>query len=354
MPVTIHDVAKAAGLSIATVSRALNNTGHAVSDEKRQLIHELAAEMGYQPNEAARSLRTDRSQIIGVIVDDITTPFTPIIIRGIQDTLKAAGYSCVILNTDWDPEVEKEAIRKLAQHSIKGIIFVETWHRQATSELGLNDKKVVFVHRLFSLPSLYSIVPDEIYGARLATQHLVDLGHQRIAYINGPMNYYASTDRLKGYQSILHEAGIAFDESIIARGDWEVRSGFEAALRLLDHPERPTALFAANDKMALGAIYAAQKLGLRIPYDLAVVGYDDTELASLVQPMITTVTLPCYEMGEAAARMLLELLAGSDDYKEEQRIRGELMIRESCGATAPQSGRKLKPTAIQRRLTMMS
>lgn len=332
MPVTIRELADAAGVSIATVSRVLNNKPHPVGEATRRRILALADEMGYRPNLAARSLRTDRSSTIGIITDNIDSPHTTMMIRGIQDRVKEEGYICVIISADWNPEAEREAIHELASRSIDGLIFAETWHRSASEILELSNKPFVFVHRQFAAEQPNSVTPDEVYGARLAVGHLVDLGHRRIGYINGPAEFYASADRLAGYCQILEDAGIAFDAALIMRGDWQVESGYASAARLLSVRPRPTAIFAGNDLMATGAMYAIFDAGLRVPQDVAVVGYDNREIARIFRPSLTTVTLPLYDMGRASAEILLDLLLGHNQLHPEVKIRGRLIVRESCGA----------------------
>ena len=222
MPVTIRELAEAAGVSIATVSRVLNNKPHPVGSATRQRILTLAQELGYRPNLAARSLRTDRSSTIGIITDNIDSPHSTLMIRGIQDRVKEEGYICIVISADWNPEVEREAIHDLASRAIDGIIFAETWHRSANELLELSNKPYVFVHRQFASEHPYSVTPDEIYGARLATGHLIGLGHRRIGYINGPAEFYASADRLRGYGEELAAHGIAYDPALVRRGDWQV------------------------------------------------------------------------------------------------------------------------------------
>lgn len=348
MPVTIREVADAAGVSIATVSRVLNHKAHPVGDATRRRILSLAEEMGYRPNQAARSLRTERSSTIGIVTDNIDSPHTTAMIRGIQDRAKQNGYICVVISAEWDPQIEREAIRDLASRSIDGIIFAETWHRSAIEILALSDKPFVFVHRQFAAEHPHSVSPDEVYGARLATGHLIRLEHRRIGYINGPVEYYASADRLSGYRMELEENGIAFDDALVRDGDWQVKSGYDAALELLDAAPRPTAIFAGNDLMAAGAMYAITDTGLRVPQDIAVVGYDNREIARIFRPAMTTVTLPLNAMGQASAQMLLDLLQGERDAQAEVKIRGELIIRESCGAPADQRAPSILPRLRQR------
>jgi len=332
MPVTIRDVAEAAGVSIATVSRVLNNKDHPVGAATRRRILHTAESLGYRPNVAARSLRTERSSTVGIIADDIIGPFATKIIRGIQDRLKPRGYLCVIISADWDPEAEREAIHDLVSRSIDGIIFCETWHKAAVEMLDVASKPYVFVHRQFAVPGQFSAIPDEQFGAQLATAHLIRAGHRRIGYINGPEHFYASEVRLQGYQFELAKAGIPYDPDLVARGDWQVDGGYAAARQLLHAVPRLTALFAGNDLMAAGAIYALRDAGLHVPQDVAVVGYDDREISRIFRPALTTVTLPCYEMGEASAHMLLERMAGGSDAGEEVKVRGQLIVRQSCGA----------------------
>lgn len=332
MPVTLNELAKAAGVSVSTVSRALNETNHPVNEETKQHIQTLAHQLGYRPNMVARSLKTDRTFTVGIIVDNIVSPFSPYIIRGIQDQLKIHNYCSVIINADWDPEAEAEAIHQLISRSIDGIIFVESWLRGANPMLDLANKPYIFVHRLFSGVFGNSVLVDEHFGACLAVEHLAKLGHRRIAFINGPHGWDASAHRLVGYQDALAQLNISYDPALVEEGTWEVQSGYPAAGKFMAMADRPTAIFAANDLMALGAIYAIQEAGLRVPEDIALVGYDDREIASLSRPTITTVSLPCYEMGRTSAQLLLKSLDDQSDMEEPIRVRGKLIIRESCGA----------------------
>jgi DNA-binding LacI/PurR family transcriptional regulator len=331
MPVSLTDVAKAANVSIATASRVLAGSDHPVAEETRLRVLKAAEELGYQPNLVARSLRTDQTYSIGIIVENILSPFIPPIVRGIQDRLEVDGYFGIIINAEWDPEVEAEAIQTLSKRQIDGIIFVESCIRSSDEVFALADKPHVFVHRLFNSLSLNSVVPDEHYGAQLATRHLAQLGHRRIAFINGPEGWDATINRMAGYQEELAARGI-FDPVLVERGDWEVQSGYLAAQRLIALKDPPTAIFAGNDLMALGAIYAIQEAGLRVPGDMAVVGYDDRDLSGFVRPAITTIRMPCEEMGRASAEALLRLIAGETEAIEPILIQGELVVRQSCGA----------------------
>jgi DNA-binding LacI/PurR family transcriptional regulator len=332
MPVTLTQIAQAAGVSLSTASRALSHSSHPMNAATRDKILGVAQELGYQPNLIARSLRTDRTYTVGIIVENILSPFIPPIIRGIQDHLRPAGYFSTIINSDWDPFIEEEAINSLNNRQIDGIIFVETWHRSATSIHTITDKPFVFVHRIFHSNSENSIRVDEVFGARLATSHLASLGHQRIAFINGPKDWDASKKRLQGFQEELAAHQVQFNRHFVKEGDWEVAGGYTATKKLLALTKRPTAIFAGNDLMALGAIYAIHEAGLHVPGDIAIVGYDNRNFAGIVQPALTTVTLPAYEMGEAAARLLLDLINHKIARVDTIDVQGRLIVRQSCGA----------------------
>jgi DNA-binding LacI/PurR family transcriptional regulator len=332
MPVTLHELAIAAGCSVSTVSRALNNSSHSVNDATRERILALANELGYHPNMTARGLKMDRTFTIGLIVYNIASPFTPVLIRGIQEYLRQRDYFSIIISTDWDSDLESEAVHQLLSRSIDGVIFVETWRDESNNTLDLANKPYVYVYRLFDGEYANSVIVDDVYGARLAVEHLVKLEHRRIAFINGPHGWAASKERLAGYQEVLEQYGIPFDPSLVEDGTWEVQSGYHAAKKFLVMPDRPTAIFAANDLMALGAIYAIQDAGLNVPKDIAVVGYDDREIASISNPTITTVCPPSYEMGQLAAQLILDRLENQDEIKDPIRVQSRLIVRESCGA----------------------
>ncbi len=338
MPITIRQIAEAAGVSVATVSRVLNRSAHPVHAETSQRVLAIATQLGYRPNYMARGLRTDRTHIIGVVTDDITGLFTPPMVRALQDRLQHDGYHCVIINADRDPARQEEAVRELLAHGVDGVVFVESWHHSVTSLLTEVNKPYVYVHRQFDQTFYPSVVPDELYNARLAVRHLIQLGHRRIGYINGPTNYYVSAMRLEAYQYELALAGITLDAQLVLPGDWQLATGYRAMQMMLRLAEPPSAIFAANDMMAAGAIYAIQDANLSVPADIAVVGYDNREVAVVIRPALTTVTLPCYEMGKRSAELLLQLLNQPEEAtgvtgREEIKVRGHLIVRDSCGGS---------------------
>ena len=351
MSVSLDDISKATGFFVATVSRVLSNSDYPVRDATRQRVLQAAQEMGYQPNLSARSLRTDKTDTIGIVVDDIMSPFAPPIVRGIQDCLAAHDISSLVVNSDWNPEREHAAIGSLLSRPVDGIIFVEYSHRARHAALERSQKPHLFVHRLFGTPIRNSVVPDDEYGAALAVRHLIALGHSRVGFINGPANWHNAFGRFTGYRNELEEHGIPFDPALVQPGDWEFDSGYAAAEALLQLANSPTAVFAANDLMALGAIYAFRDVDLEIPRDMAVVGYDNRDFSRIFRPQITTVNMPVYEMGHKAAELLVMQIAGGGSV-DEVKVKGRLVVRETCGADPSLRTREddLSATSIQRLL----
>lgn len=353
MPAKLEDIARESGFSIATVSRVLTNSTYPVRAAVREKILETALALGYQPNLVARSLRTDQTNSVGILVDDLLSPFTPPVVRGIQDRLKENNFIGLIVNSDWDVEQEQAGIVSLLSRPVDGIIFVEYSHLTGSEALANANKPVVFVHRLFGTPIKNSVVPDDIYGASLAVEHLIQLGHRSIAYISGLENWHNAKERLEGYKKTLGKYGIPLVEEWIRPGDWEVEGGYKAARSLLLLSNRPTAIFAANDLMALGAIYAIQDADLGVPHDIAVVGYDNREFTWIVRPNITTVEMPVYEMGRIAAEILLQQISEGTREHDEVKIRGELIIRDTCGASESQkTNRRFERNTSLRRVLL--
>jgi LacI family transcriptional regulator len=332
MPVTLEDISKATGFSVPTVSRVLSNSTYPVSATTRQRIQETAQSLGYRPNLSARGLRTERTNTVGILVDDIMSVFAPPLVRGVQDYLNEHAISCLVMNSDWRPDIERMAIESLLSRSVDGIIFAEYSHLVVHDALIRSQKPHLFVHRLFGRSIQNSIIPDDYYGASIVVRHLLNLGHRRIAYIGGPTTWHSNQRRFAAYCDELARNGLVLDPALLQTGDWEIESGYTATGRLLEHTERPTAIFAANDLMALGAIYGLQDAGLRVPGDVAVVGYDDRDFAKIVKPSLTTVSLPVYEMGQIAAEKLLAQINGGISHFDETLVKGTLYVRETCGA----------------------
>lgn len=332
MTVTLAKIAQAAGVSVSTVSRALSNGNYPLKDETRQRILKLAEEMQYKPNLVARSLQSNRSHQVGVIVDRMQSPFAAATVQGIQDILRQAGYSISIIYSNRDQDLIVEAIKSFYSHQVDGILVLNSWlHQYNDPILAMQDRPFVFINRLFGDCIRNCVGPGDYAGGKIATQHLVDLGHVRIGFIGGMEDWIEAQNRLSGYREVLLEHKLPVDHFLIQPGDWGIDSGYQAAQELLALDERPTAIFAANDIMALGAIYAIQEAGLKVPEDIAIVGYDDRDFAAWIRPSLTTIRMPSYEMGVAAARLMLKQFAG-EELGDSTQIPGKLIIRQSCGA----------------------
>ncbi len=329
--VTIHDVAVRAGVSTTTVSHVINGTRR-VSTDLSTRVERAMDELGYQPNALARSLRRKETQTLGLIVPDNSNPFFAEIARGIEDTAYNLGYAVVLCNTDNDTARESLYLNLLLKRQADGIVLVTAgaWNPGLESAVQRNLPLVV-VDRELPSAALDCVVTDHVAGGEMATQHLIDLGHRRIGCISGPMQLASSVGRVEGYRTALRAAGLRVDPALIARGDFLETSGVECARALLRQSPPPTAIFACNDLMAIGAISAAYELGLSIPQELSVVGYDDIRLAAHLSPPLTTVAQPKYDLGTIAATLLIERMADRSLPPRRVLLRTELTRRGSTG-----------------------
>ena len=336
MAVTIYDVAKAAGVGIGTVSRVLNDNANVSAQTRRKVLEAIEA-LGYKPNFMARNLSRSRLRTVGVVLSFLTNPFQMAVLQGIEQTLAQAEVDLIIFNLD-SQDRRNPLLERLAEgHRSDGLLvisfslppqFVERFRRY-------NIPVVVSDNHDAHLPSVFV---DNVYGGYLATEHLIGLGHRRIAYIqdhfkapNGPDGNWPGFDRRRGYTRALLEAGIEVDLALIHEGDGHSRKrGWEAAAALLSNTDPPTAIFAASDMLALGVIEYARSRQIHIPNDLAVVGFDDIELASFAG--LTTVRQPMHQMGSEAARMVLDLMNGKSLTEHYRQLSLELIVRNSSGA----------------------
>lgn len=335
---TIRDVARAAGVGQATVSRVLNNSGY-VKPETRQRVVEAASALGFVPSSLARGLVRHATDTVGLIIPDITNPFFPAVTRGMEDAASEAGYTVFLCNTDNDPAMEALDVRRFRERRVDGIIFVGTTDRRELVESLLAEGvPVVLTDRGVSDLDVDSVLVDNAAGALAACRHLIDLGHRRIAHVAGAPHTRTGQDRWNGYRRALESAGMVYEEALVRCGDYTLGSGYRIGKELLNMGSRPTAVFAANDLMAFGVLQAAAEAGLSVPDDLSLVGFDDVQMASMVQPGLTTVRQPAYEMGRLAMTMLLERIAGDAPgggrchlYQPELVVRATTRRRESLG-----------------------
>ena len=327
--ITLRDVAKEAGVSINTASRALNNKSE-ISPETKARVLEVAQKLGYRPNRLARALRSNKTKIIGVIVGDIANPYFAMLIQGIEHALRSFDYSVILQGTDEDLDREKQAIEVVLAEQVDGVLITPT-QKSIKPIKFLIDSGIPFVlmSRYFDDLETSFVIMDDKQGGFIATEHLIQKGHKRIAMINGPFHISSAAERYAGYLQALQYYGLEGDESLVVHGCLTVKDGYRAALRLLKRRRRPTAIFAFSDFVALGVLQAAHKLALKIPDDLAIVGFDDTFLSVCTYPPLTTVGSSPEQLGQRAAKLLLELLSTKADKPVQMRIPARLVLRGS-------------------------
>ena len=328
---TIREVAKVAAVSPTTVSHVINGTRY-VSDGIRARVLSAIKRLGYQHNTLARSLRRGETHSVGLILPDSANPFFATIGRGIEASAFDLGYSVILCNSEGNLRRERHYTEVLTKKQVDGIVFVAAGdHAQSLSILLELRVPFVLIDRDLPHVSADAVLGDNKQGGYLATRHLLGLGHRRIGCISGPSNITPSADRVAGYRQALTEAVLPNDEGLIFQGDFHPMSGRMAALELLDQPKPPTAIFACNDLMAIGVIRAAAELNRRIPEDLAVVGFDDIELATFTEPPLTTVRQPAAEMGRRAVQLLIDRIRNRELPSRREIFPTVLTIRSSCG-----------------------
>jgi LacI family transcriptional regulator len=327
--ITIHDIARHAGVGVGTVSRVLN--GHPnVSAETEANIRKAIDDLGYRPVTAAQTLRTRRSNVLGFITDEIaTSPHAGQIIRGAQETAWKGGKILFLVNTQWEPELERAAVETMIDRQVDGLIYATMYHRMATPPKSVHQVPTMLLDCFVEDHSLPSVVPDEYDGGYQATKLLIDRGHRRIGFINNYNPIPAQRLRLQGYRAALEAHRIGFDVTLTTEHDSEPKGGYDGMMELLRHADRPSAVFCFNDRLAMGAYDAIRQRGLRIPQDIAVIGYDNQELiAANLYPALTTMQLPHYEMGVwAAEHLLAELDAAGESRQMEGRDTPQVLLK---------------------------
>ncbi len=333
---SIKDIARLAGVSHSTVSRALRFSP-LVNQETSEKIRQIAAECGYTPSAAARSLVTRRTNSVGVVVTSIADPFAAEVVGGIEDAAHEYGFSVLLADSKAVPDREISAVRLLEERRVDGIVvtasrvgalYMKTLSRMQVPIVLLNNQHPSeFVH---------SVMIANTEASLEVTRYLIELGHQRIAYLGDRYGDQTDTERFAGYRQAINEAGIAFEPELVVHGDGKPEGGLTAMATLLALPHPPTAVFCYNDMSALGAIRTIRAAGLRIPHDISVVGFDDVHIMKYTDPPLTTVRQPMHEMGRLAMETLYQLLSGA---KSERTIKvpGQLIVRES---TAPPKAQK--------------
>ena len=328
MGVTIKEVAREAGVSIATVSRVLNDSGP-VNDETREKILDVARRLRYTPHGGARSLITSKTNTLGVLLPDLYGEFFSEVIRGIDQAARAAGYH-VLLSSSHNNVDEIGMAMKAMRGRVDGVIVMYPDVDARLLQANLSDSMpIVLLNCELQGNGYRSINIDNFGGAFQMVMHLITGGHQRIAMIKGAENNFDAAERLRGYRAAMAEAGA---EAVEVGGDFTEASGFSAAEALLERDPRPTAIFAANDSMAIGALSAVRQRGLRVPEDVAIAGFDDIPMAGYINPPLTSIHVPINELGGRAIARLIRAVAGEARSGDDRELLPTtLVIRESCG-----------------------
>lgn len=331
--VTLLDVARIAGVHVSTASRALDpEQSKLVSGRTAERVRRVAADLGYRPNLFARGLRNSKTMSVGVLLPDITNPFFPPIVRGVEDELGQAGYTVLLGNTDNDDRRELELVRSLLARRVDGFVLTSTHGPDALAPVIMSKRPAVMVNRAVSGLGIPQVVADNEAASRRIARHLLDLGHRRFAEIAGPAGLSTSTSRHSGLVHELELAGVALDKDLsVTPGAFSVEGGMAATRQLLEAGKKFTAVVAANDLLALGAMEVLVAEGLRIPEDVSVVGFNDVPFADWFAIPLTTMRVPGHEMGRRAAQILRTMMQGDRDVPQSTEVRAELVVRKSTG-----------------------
>ncbi|MEN8171498.1 MAG: LacI family DNA-binding transcriptional regulator [Chloroflexota bacterium] len=332
---TIIDVAREAGVSKSTVSRVIADDGLGVNQETKERVLQAVENLGYVRNAVASSMRTDRTNLIMLAIPDITNPYWPEVARGVQDVMDAEGYAVVFANSDWDEERETEYLKMARRNRLDGILINTV--RVSSDRLKATGIPTVVLGTREEYSDFDRVGADSYVGTKFAVQHLVDMGHRRIGVILGQLDTKSKDSRKRGYVDVLVNAGISVDESLITIVPF-TRAGGETGFKsLLELTPPPSAIFCANDTIAIGALQTALAAGLDVPGDISIIGLDDIDAAMTTHPPLTTITKPKYDIGRQAANFLLEQIHGdAPAMPRKLQLAGELCVR---GTTAPPSNK---------------
>jgi LacI family transcriptional regulator len=336
MKITIADIARQAGVSKATVSRVLNNRAEGVGPDTRQRIQAILRETGFQPSGFARGLATGKSASVGVVIPDIANPYYSLLVRGAEDTLKKAGYSLFLCNSDHDIKKEKDYVTVLIEKGVDGIIL-DSAESDCDCQLELLDDAgipYILIDRIIEDPMKYAgVYVDNYQGGRQAAAFLLSEPGSSMVFLNGPIDYSQSRLRQQGVQDFVRERGLPAGTVEIVYGDYSLESGYKLMQDCLHrhvpvgNPVPFTGVFTANDIMAIGALRALKQAGISVPEQVQVIGFDDIELAEMVDPPLSTVSQPAVEMGSQSARMLLQMMTGKKLRQKSVTLNTRLILR---------------------------
>lgn len=329
---TIRDVAEACGLAQSTVSNALSRQRY-VSEETRLKVEQAAQKVGYRASYVARSLRTQKTWSLGILVGDITNPFFPELVRGAEDIASAQGYNLILCNTDYRADKQKAYVNLLFDKQVDGLIISSQIQEAAgLAELHKLHVPMVLINQSYPNVDVDYVGVDNERGMADACQYLWGLGHRRIGFILGREGSSAAQDRFNGFVRAMEKLAGGYDKSLVRQGDWTYASGTAAAREILAIPNRPTAIVGANDLMALGAIEAMQEFGLRVPDDLSIIGIDDIFVSAMPWASLTTLRHPKWTVGATAARILIERIGDPDQPPRRVMIAPEFIVRGTSRA----------------------
>jgi LacI family transcriptional regulator len=327
---TIKDVSQAAGLSTATVSRVLAGFEE-VSEDARQRVFQAAKALNYQPNRNARNLRMSTTSKIGVVISDIQNPFFGSVVRGIEKITIKDDYTIILGNSDEDPVREKKLIAMLLEEGVAGIILVPTnMNAESYNSLSGSGTPFVVIDRRLPIPDLDMVLVNGAAGAQMAVDHLVGLGHHKISFVGGMKHLSVMSEREAGYLAALRKHNLPFVAEYLRQGNNRQDGGYAAVCDLLSLSQPPTAILIANNMMTLGGLQAIHELGLEIPDQVSLVGFDDMDWAASLRPPLTVVAQPAYEMGETAATLLLERIQTPELAHKMIVLNTSLIVRASC------------------------
>lgn len=343
----MKQIAQAAGVSLGTVSNVLNGSA-IVSEALRRRVLETVQVLGYQPSQLARGLRRDKTNMIGMIIPDVTNPFFPAVVRGAEDIAFSNGYRLVLCNTDNDHSKELTHLNELRTYLPSGLIVIPSNFSDLTKQAESYHRSGAAVVCVDRLPKRWqgdSVTVANEEGAYAATQYLIKLGHRRIAVITGPLHFTNAEQRVRGFRRAMKEAALTVAPEYLQESSFDLSGGHSKALLLLRMLPRPTAIFAGNDMIAMGVIQTIHELGLHCPNEVSVIGFDDLEFAALISPPLTSVFQPGYQLGATAARILLDRVQGNDGPARHVVLPTEIRIRESV---APPPGAESATPAVRR------
>lgn len=338
---SIKDVARRANVSISTVSHVVNGTRF-VSESARKQVEEAIRNLGYVPSAVARSLKSNSTKTLGMLIPNCTNPYFAEIVRSVEDHCFGAGYTLILCNTDDEPHRQSVYLQVLSEKRIDGLIIISTGNDSELLALvkGLTIPAVLLDREISHVPCDL-VETAHMQGAMLATEHLLALGHTRIACIAGPEDLNSSAQRIQGWRNALAKAGAAADaDQLVWHSDFTSQGGCDTMKQVLQSPLKPTAVFVCNDLMGIGALSAAHEAGVRIPQDMSLVGFDDIELAHFTSPALTTVVQPKHRMGVMAVDMLLERIQSKREQSRQVLLQPTLVVRASSGPAprTPQKG----------------